>query len=93
MPTLPRLVLRCLASRAAYTNLTRKYGNCRASGPARAIVNARLTLLGALALLPALWAQSSQAECRINGVEFDVGDGLDLASSLLIVATLLPSPI
>ena len=73
MPTLPRLVLRCLASRAAYTNLTRKYGNCRASRPARAIVNARLTLLGALALLPALWAQSSQAECRINGVEFDVG--------------------
>ena len=73
VPAFLPLVLRGWALTAAYARVTHKYGTCRVSGPSRRIVTARLALLGALALLPALWTQSSHAECRINGVEFDVG--------------------
>jgi surface protein len=68
-----RLSLLRRASGDAYANLARKCTNCAVCRPARRIVTARLALLGALAVLPALWAQSSHAECRINGELFDVG--------------------
>ena len=68
-----RLSLLRRALGAAYANLARKCKNCGVCGPARRIVTARLALLSALLLLPAFWAQSSHAECRINDALFDVG--------------------
>ena len=68
-----RLSLLPRASGDAYANLARKCTNCAVCRPARRIVTARLALLSALVLLPAFWAQSSHAECRINDVLFDVG--------------------
>jgi len=66
-------LLRRASGDASCANLARKCTNCAVCRPARRIVTARPALLGALALLPALWAQSSHAECRINDVLFDVG--------------------